>query len=444
MSEFSTVDIAVRESHLQGGWSRLSANTRLQVLTRIRDAIVDDAEILAEVEAKESGKFRNSAIDDVNGCIELWSYALELLTNEINDPLLRHRFGNNQTALEIKRPVGPVLMITPFNYPLIVLSERLPFALAAGCPVIVKPSETTPSSAVRLSAIARECGLPSGAFQVVPGDGFTGARLAADKRFAMISFTGSTAVAKQISDGIDHRQTRTSFELGGKNSFVVSQTADLDAAAKSAAFASTINGGQACIAPSRMIIHQDIYHEFLALLKTELAGIVEQNLELHGLPIQQPLQGRHLTRAISALAEIRSQHHWRELFDPELLSSKFDLRKFVLPRVFEVSGIPGALFCEEFFVPYLTASQFTSLDEAIDLANYGEYGLAAYLWSTSEEELYQLTTSVRAGRQWVNCDMRSFSPRVAIGGFGLSGIGRELGPTALDWYRLPVGITRRS
>jgi len=440
MTVSEVIASAVKESEVETGWGRISARQRLAVLKDVRNGIAKYANQLAEIEARESGKFLENSLEEVRSCIVLWDYAITLLANEIDFGLRASRFGENRFSSIVRRPVGPVLMITPFNYPLIVLSERLPFALAAGCPVIVKPSDVTPSSTQRLREIARECGLPSGAMQVVEGDGEFGSRLVVDRRFSMISFTGSTDVAQKISVAIDHRQTRTSFELGGKNSFIVSRSADLLEAAESAAFASTVNGGQACIAPSRLIVHQEVEKEFRRHLLNSLIKLVERNLYRYALPIQQPPTAKHTSRALELLKRIENSSRWRELFDLQQHFPNCDLNQFVYPRVFETTDQACPLFNEEFFAPYLAFITFTSVEQAIDLANSGSYGLAAYFWTNSDDELAKFVSTVRAGRQWHNSDMRDSHPGIPIGGFGLSGIGRELGPDALNWYQQPIGV----
>lgn len=440
MTVSEVIASAVKESEVETGWGRISARQRLAVLKDVRNGIAKYADQLAAIEARESGKFLENSIEEVSSCIVLWDYAITLLANEIDFGLRASRFGENRFSSIVSRPVGPVLMITPFNYPLVVLSERLPFALAAGCPVVVKPSEVTPSSARRLCEIARECGLPSGAMQVVEGDGEFGSRLVADRRFSMISFTGSTDVAQKISKAIDHRQTRTSFELGGKNSFIVSRSADLLEAAESAAFASTVNGGQACIAPSRLIVHQVIQEEFKKYLLDSLVTLVETNFQRYGVPIQQPPTTKHASRALELLKSIQFNPGWKQILDIEQSFPHCDLNQFVYPHVFETSDQACPLFNEEFFAPYLALITFTSVEQAINLANSGSYGLAAYFWTNSDDELAKFVSTVRAGRQWHNCDMRDSNPGIPIGGFGLSGIGRELGPDALNWYRQPIGL----
>ena len=440
MTVSEVIASAVKESEVETGWGRISARQRLAVLKDVRNEIAKYADQLAEIEARESGKFLENSLEEVRSCIVLWDYAITLLANEIDFGLRASRFGENRFSSIVRRPVGPVLMITPFNYPLVVLSERLPFALAAGCPVVVKPSEVTPSSTRRLCEIARECGLPSGAMQVVEGDGEFGSRLVADRRFSMISFTGSTDVAHKISKAIDHRQTRTSFELGGKNSFIVSRSADLLEAAESAAFASTVNGGQACIAPSRLIVHQVIQEEFKKYLLDSLVTLVETNFQRYGVPIQQPPTTKHASRALELLKSIQLNPGWKQILDIEQAFPHCDLSQFVYPHVFETSDQACPLFNEEFFAPYLALTTFTSVEQAINLANSGSYGLAAYFWTNSDDELAKFVSTVRAGRQWHNCDMRDSNPGIPIGGFGLSGIGRELGPDALNWYQQPIGL----
>jgi acyl-CoA reductase-like NAD-dependent aldehyde dehydrogenase len=334
-------------------------------------------------------------------------------------------------------------MITPYNYPLIVLSERLPFALAAGCSVVVKPSEFTPASTVLLSEIANDAGLPNRAFQVAVGGSDLGAALTSNPLFRLVSFTGSTKTAATVASLIDHRRVRTSFELGGKNSFIVFPDADIEAAVESAAYATTVNGGQACIAPSRIIIHSEIAEEFQHRLGQAYAQIVSENLKEFGVPIQQPPTEQFAARARKLLKTIESAG-WSLNDDWTSSTSTAQLADWIRPHIFHVEHVDHPLFSEEFFVPYVTISCFSDMDQAVELANIGELGLAAYFWSSSRETFNELHARVRAGRQWWNCDMRSFSPKLPIGGLELSGIGRELGMAALDYYRLPVAATIQS
>lgn len=428
------------EMRASDGWGHESPATRARILGLIRDRMAEERNLLASVEASETGKFLCNALDDVDGCIDLWSYAIDLA---LADSQLGSGFAqlNSQlSGITSHRPLGPVLMITPYNYPLIVLSERLPFALAAGCSVVVKPSEITPSSTQIVSQIARDCGLPERVLQVVLGDGTTGSELASNPLFGLVSFTGSTKTAAAVSKLIDHRSVRTSFELGGKNAFIVFEDADVKAAAESAAFATTVNGGQACIAPSRIIVHRRISEEFLEMLCRAYVNLILDNLAEFGVPIQQPPTRRYLERARDHLRKIESVG-WTEY---DAWSTKLPMEAidgFVRPRLFIVERFTEPLFNEEFFVPYVTVSTFTEPDEAIAIANCGEMGLAGYFWTASRSQFLYLHERVRAGRQWWNTDMRSFSPKLPIGGLALSGIGRELGPSALDYYRLPVAAT---
>lgn len=422
------------------GWGNLEVASRLAVLRRICDCINERRRDLAALEASESGKFFRDALGEIDSCVQLWNYAVKLLNLELRTTEEFRILGGNLIGKITYRPLGPVLMITPFNYPLVVLSERLPFALAAGASVVVKPSEITPSSTVELCRLARECGLPEHAFQVVLGDGKVGTQLVSDSAFKLVSFTGSSRTAQAVSALIDHRSVRTSFELGGKNSFIVLKDADLVGAAESAVYAATINGGQACIAPSRLVVEDSIFEEFSERLNVHLSEIVLRNLREFGVPIQQPPTESHIARAKLHLRNIH-ESNWEpaDYWINDIPSNA--LGDFVRPHIFKVPRPNGDLFNEEFFVPFLTLSSFVGLDEAVDLANSGDMGLAAYFWTNSRDSMLQLHRRVRAGRQWWNCDMRSFSPELPIGGFGLSGIGRELGVDALNHYRLSSAAT---
>lgn len=433
------VQTSVAESRDENGWSSLDLPDRLQVIQRVRASMELAVDELADVEARESGKFPEEAVRDVLGCIELWRFAESLIEKELHAGSIDFQMGLERSGRVEKRPIGPVLIVTPYNYPLIVLSERLPFALAAGCPVIVKPSELTPSSARLLAELARNQGLPNGAMQVISGGAEVGAELVRSDAFRMISFTGSSEVGGEVARNIDHRKTRLSLELGGKNSFIVCSDADLHRAAESAAYASTINGGQACIAASRFVIDESIFVDFLQCFAEQLRMTVRNNISRHSVPVQQPPSQRHFERVLEYQSALQ-QVGWEEYqldgigFDDAVWS------KYIYPRLFVTSDVSSELFSSEFFAPFLTATSFRTVEDACAIANAGEFGLAAYVWSSAEEQAAEVSSQVRAGRQWLNSDMRTFNPRLPIGGFGKSGISRELGDNAIDHYRIPVGV----
>jgi acyl-CoA reductase-like NAD-dependent aldehyde dehydrogenase len=413
-------------------WSQVSIQSKQKILRRVSDGLLSERERIIEAEVYEAGKFRDDAISDLNASSELWRMAADKLDGQgAEGPACLSEIVDGH---ERHDPVGVVAMITPSNYPLIVLSERLPFALAAGCAVVAKPSEFTPTSTLIVQQICHQSGVPSEIFSVVIGDGMqSGVKLISNKSISMVSFTGSTKTARSIMSMIDPINVKTSFELGGKNSAVIFEDADIERACESVAYASTINGGRACIAISRVVAHSSIVVEVEALLRRKLIERLAVNRKLNGADLPQPISRGH-EKTLSLWASKALELGAREI---TIGQSK---NGYVIPRIFLNLSPLEPLFSEELFAPYLTLNSFNDYEEAIAIANAGHYGLAGYCWTKSDTTSERFSRDIHAGRIWINSDMRRMEIKLSIGGFRDSGSGRELGADAIKRYTASKSI----
>jgi acyl-CoA reductase-like NAD-dependent aldehyde dehydrogenase len=325
-----------------------------------------------------------------------------------------------------REPLGVVGAIVPWNFPLMFCSWKLGPALATGNTTVLKPAELTPLSSLRLAELVAEVGFPPGVVNVVPGYGPTaGQRLAEHPDVAKLAFTGSTATGRRIVEASATNLKRVQLELGGKGANVVFADADLDAARNGSAFAIFHNQGQACIAGSRLVLHEDIAEEFLDGF-LELARSIRLghplDLDTEMGPLTSPM---HRDRVLSYVkvaldegAEILTGGGTPD--DPRLARGCY-----VEPTV--VRADPASRVAqEEVFGPFVTVTTFRSDAEAVALANATEYGLGAGLWTRDLSRAHRMARAFRAGMVWINAYKR-VSPGSPFGGTGRSGYGREMG-----------------
>ena len=256
---------AARAAFDSGVWSRTTGKARAAVLLRVADLIEGNVERIALLETLESGKPISQSRGEVSGASDLWRYAASLARNITGDS--HNTLGADMLGVILKEPIGVVSVITPWNFPFWILSQKLPFALAAGCTCVVKPSEMTPSSTVMMGELLIEAGLPAGVVNIVLGEGQpVGAVLASHPDVDMVTFTGSTAVGKAISVAASGTLKKVALELGGKNPQVIFPDADLESAADAVTFGIYFNAGECCNSGSRVLVHEDIAVAFVATI----------------------------------------------------------------------------------------------------------------------------------------------------------------------------------
>jgi len=420
---------AARNAFDRGTWPRLKGAQRAAILHRIAAGIVRRKDELALLETLESGKPISQARDEISGCTDLWAYAAGLARDLHGDSY--NTLGEDMLGLVIKEPIGVVSLITPWNFPLWILSQKLPFALAAGCAAVVKPSEFTSATTLILGEILLEAGVPAGVVNIVTGTGpEAGARMVNHPGVDMISFTGSTRVGKATAATAAGDLKKVALELGGKNPQIVFPDCDWEAALDAVVFGVYFNAGECCNSGSRLLVHADIAERFTDAVierarrvpvgeplnaRTKVGAIINRN--------QLGIIARYLSEAKSAGAQVR--------LGGEPVSGVTGL--FMQPTV--LSGVTRDMSVarEEIFGPVLSVLTFGTPDEAIAIANETLYGLSAAVWSRNIDNCLNAARRIKAGTIWINSFMDGY-PELPFGGYRESGIGRELGRTAVEDY----------
>jgi betaine-aldehyde dehydrogenase len=330
-----------------------------------------------------------------------------------------------------REPIGVVAMITPWNFPLLIISQKLPFALAAGCTAVVKPSELTPGTTLMLGKLIQEADFPAGVVNIVTGYGVpVGARLAEHHDVDMISFTGSTDVGKLIVGASRHNLKKVELELGGKNPQIVFADADLDAALDAVVFGVYFNMGECCNSGSRLLVQRSIAEDFQARVIARAQAV----------PVGDPLDERTKVGAIvndeqfgkimGYIAEGRQEGAALRLGGDRLPTAA---GRFIQPTVFTGVLPSMSIANAEIFGPVLSVIAFDTAAEAIRIANSTMYGLSAGVWSRDIDTVFQVSRGIRAGTIWVNSFMDGY-PELSFGGYKESGLGRELGRFAIDEF----------
>lgn len=421
--------LAARKAFDEGPWPRMSGKERADYLFRISQAIRDNIEELALIESLEVGKTLAGARGEMNGCADLWQFAAGLVRGL--EGSTHNALAETALGLVLREPLGVVGVVTPWNYPLIICSERIPWALGAGCTVIVKPSEFTSGSTLRLAELARDVGLPDGVFNVVTGYGNpAGQVLAEHPGTDMIAFTGSQRVGRQIGAFAAPTIKRVGLELGGKGPVVVFADADLDAAADQVSSSVFGNQGQTCIAGSRLIVEKRVAEEFVGRLQN-LAGRVTVgdplNPETKVGAFINPAQLSKVEAFVAAGREAGAN----VVVGGERVGNNGGL--FYQPTIFTGVKPDMSIVRDEIFGPVLAVQTFETREEAIHIANDTIYGLSANVWSLNINNALQTIRGIRAGRCWVN-GSREGVAEMPIGGYKQSGQGRELGHKGFDEY----------
>ncbi|SOZ40329.1 aldehyde dehydrogenase family protein [Cupriavidus neocaledonicus] len=412
-------------------WSRMAAAQRGRLLLKLADAIEANAEELARLESLDTGHpIRDSRALDVPrtaACFRYFGGMADKLEGTVV-PVEPGFLNYVQRA-----PIGVVGQIVPWNFPLMFTSWKMGPALAAGNTVVIKPSELTPLSSLRVAELMAEVGFPDGVVNVVPGYGHTaGQRLAEHPRVGKIAFTGSTATGRRIVEASQGNLKRVQLELGGKGANIVFDDADLDAAINGAAWAIFHNQGQACIAGSRLVLHERIADAFLDRFSALAASIrigdpLDPETEMGPLTSAQ-----HRDRVLSYVEIARDQGGQVLAGGKAPADAALAQGYYVEPTIVQARP-DDRVAQEEVFGPFVTVLRFGSDEQALAIANGTPYGLGSGLWTRDLSRAHQLAGAMQAGMCWINCYKR-VSPASPFGGVGQSGYGREMGFEAMRDY----------
>ncbi|KAK9881173.1 hypothetical protein WA026_014521 [Henosepilachna vigintioctopunctata] len=417
-------------------WRQLSASQRGQLINKLADLINENKEELATLESLDNGKpFQNSLAGDIPFAVSVLKY-FGGLADKVHGQTLPA--DGEVFSLTKKEPVGVVGQIIPWNYPLAMLAWKWGPALAAGCTLVLKPAEQTPLTALFAAALSKQAGFPKGVINVIPGYGPTaGAALALHQHVDKIAFTGSTEVGKKIlSYSAQSNMKNVSLELGGKSPLVIFDDADVNEAAQIAHDALFSNQGQNCCAGSRTFVQAKIYDEFVKkateLAKSRKVGDPFNETTQQGPQADQPSIDKIVDLINSGMNEgAKLQTGGKRIGD---------VGYFVEPTVFSDVKDNMRIAKEEIFGPVQSILKFETMEEVIERANNTDYGLAAGVITKDINRALEFAQAVRAGTVWVNT-YNMVLPQTPFGGYKSSGMGRELGPDALEEYLETKTIT---
>lgn len=423
------IDAAVSAGHVaQRAWWALSGLERAEVMHEIANDLVTRKHVLAETLTREMGKPYKESADEVAWSMSAIRYYAEIGRNDMGRVLGNAVAGHLNYTLKL--PLGVVVSIQPFNYPMTLLAWEGAAALAAGNAVIVKPSEYT-SITTLLFAESFNKHLPQGLFQVVTGAGDAGRRLVEHGATNMIAFTGSVPTGKAIARTCGEMMKPTLIETSGNDPFIVMPSAPIDIVARGAAFAAYMNCGQICVSAERFFVHEAVHDEFVEKLETHARALRIGN-GLGPVDMGPMVTERERTRYEAVLDNARSQGATFKLGGGRPTNQPKGW--FVEPTILTDCTPEMDLFRNESFGPVAPICKVATFDEALRYANDSDFGLGACLYTTDMKEAFRATEELDGGMVWVNAPMLD-NDAGPFGGTKASGMGRQLGNEGLETFR---------
>lgn len=414
------------QTHAQGLWRAMSAAERSALLNRVADQIEQRGDAIAVADAQSTGVIINLTSKFVLLCAGAFRQAAELAAN----PAQPAGKDGPHGALAIERlPLGPAAVIAPWNAPAGIAAHKVASALAAGCPVLLKPSEWAPLSAQVLTEAAAAAGLPAGMWQLVHGGGDTGAALVADERVRAVSFTGGLAGGRAVAAACAHGIKPAQLELGGNNPLVILADADIEAAATGVVTALTTLNGQWCRALGRLLIHDSLVQPVLARVKEKLAQIAlgsSLSTDSQMGPLVSRRHRDHVAELVAALKAKGGELH-------QVTALPEGQGWFFPPTL--ITGLDPADSIDEIFGPVAAVHSFSDDDAAVALANQTPFGLAAYVFG-AEDRAWKVARQLRAGLIKINAvTMLNLHPQAPRPAWGLSGLGDEGTVETFEFFR---------
>ncbi|MBD1380985.1 aldehyde dehydrogenase family protein [Metabacillus arenae] len=425
------VDEAVKSARFafdHGIWRKMSTYERTEILRKMGQLVQENAEHLARMETLENGKPYHLALREAQNNPQWWFYYAGI-ADKIHGETIP--FEDNKHIFTLREPLGVVGAITAWNTPLLMATQKLSMALAAGNTVVLKPARTTPITALELAKLAEKAGFPPGVVNVVTGRGETaGNRLVSHMDVDKLTFTGATETARKLMSTASVNMKKLSFELGGKSPQVIFPDANLDAAFESAVTNAFVLTGQSCTLGSRVLVHRDIYKDFVSKyiekVKELTVGDPFTNVDLgphaHEQQLNTTLDYINIGLEEGAILAAGGER-------PSDLANGY----YIQPTVFVDVDPSMRIAKEEIFGPVVSLIPFSDEEEAIEIANSVSYGLTSGVWTKDTSRAFRMAKNIKAGTVWLNT-FRYVRWVTPYGGYKASGWGRENGIEAINEY----------
>jgi len=411
-------------------WGKTSREYRASVLNKMADVMDQNRDYLASVEAKDVGKPINEARQQVELSASMYRYFAAAILSQ-DDTMVLHDQGSISAL--IREPLGVVGLILPWNAPCMLLSWKAAPALAAGNCVVVKPASAAPLIILELARLWADV-IPAGVFNVLLATGGgVGEKMLHHPGFDKLSFTGSTKVGKHIGEVTGGNIVPCTLELGGKSANIIFGDAQLDRAIQYSMLAILATQGEVCVGGSRLLLHEDIYDEFLNRLKEKFESVIVGD-PLDPSNQMGPLISEDQLDKVLNYVEIGKQEGAKLICGGyRLTGEKYDKGFFMAPTIFADVNNDMRIAREEIFGPVLSVIKFSTEEEAVRIANDSDYGLGAAVWTKDISRALRVGRELQAGTVWVN-DYLTSTPGNLFGGYKKSGIGREIQKMALQYY----------